>query len=744
MWKRATTVPAALLAVAGTVAVGGGQPLPDDGPPQPTGHERMVTALREIIDRTDQDNTWLGDRRAREQRRHLESLPADAGAGERWISHLELGISELHLGREAEAIDNLSRAYELLPEISDQLKPQWVALTIFELGMAYLRSGETQNCCLRNAPESCIVPIRGAGLHTDPTGSRRAVELFSEVLRRVPASSAMHFKARWLLNIASMTIGDYPEGVPEAWRIPPGVFGTEEAFPRFANISPQLGLNSYNLYGSAVVDDFDNDGHLDIFTTTFDIEDHPHLFHNNGDGTFTDVATGAGLTGLYGGINTVQADYDNDGHVDLYVLRGAWMSVSGRQPNSLIRNNGDGTFTDVTFDAGLGEAHYPTQTGSWADYDNDGDVDLYVGNEHSPAIRAPCQLFRNNGDGTFTDVAAEAGVQNLRYVKGVVWGDFDGDRWPDLYASTMGGPNRLYRNNGDGTFTDVAPRLGVAGPRDSFPVWFWDFDNDGVLDLYVPSYRGGKDDVAAVAASYLGVNVGVDMPHLYRGNGRGGFDDVAARSNLTKFLLPMGANFGDVDNDGWLDIYLGTGYPDYESLTPNVMYRNVEGRSFVDVTFAGGFGHLQKGHSVAFADLDHDGDQDIFEQMGGIFRGDRFGDVLYENPGFGNHWIAVRLVGVRSNRSAIGARIRVQVVENGRTRSIYKHVNSGGSFGANPLRQTIGLGRAEQIEMLEVYWPTTDVTQTFRDVPMDTILRIVEDVDAPQLIPHETLRLGGG
>ncbi len=250
--------------------------------------------------------------------------------------------------------------------------------------------------------------------------------------------------------------------------------------------------------------------------------------------------------------------------------------------------------------------------------------------------------------------------------------------------------------------------------------------------------------MAAVAAGYFGVAVDVEMPRLYRGDGRGGFEDVAARCNLTQFLLPMGANFGDLDNDGWLDIYLGTGYPDYESLTPNVMYRNDGGTSFVDVTFAGGFGHLQKGHSVAFADLDHDGDQDVFEQMGGIFPGDRYGDVLYDNPGFGNHWITIRLVGVRSNRSAIGARIRVTIAENGRSRSIYKHVNSGGSFGANPLRQTIGLGQATRIEALEVYWPTTDRTQTFDDVPMDGLIRIVEGRDALEVRPYRRIELGGG
>ena len=405
------------------------------------------------------------------------------------------------------------------------------------------------------------------------------------------------------------------------------------------------------------------------------------------------------------------------------MLRGAWLREHGQHPNSLLRNDGDGTFTDVTFDAGLGQVHYPTQTASWGDYDNDGDLDLYIGNESLAALVAPNQLFRNNGNGTFTDVAASAGVLNHAFTKAVVWGDYDGDRLPDLYVSNNGGSNRLYRNNGNGTFTNVARQLGVDRPLDSFPAWFWDFDNDGVLDLYVSAYAAR---IEHLAAGMLDLPVNIELARLYRGTGEGGFEEVSRRYNLIRPTAAMGANFGDLDNDGYLDFYLGTGYPPNDSLMPSVMYRSRNGKGFSDVTYAGGFGHLHKGHGVFFADLDHDGDQDVFEQMGGVFPGDRSANVLYENPGFGNHWITVKLVGVRSNRSAIGARIRVDVVEDGMPRSIYRHVNSGGSFGANPLRQTIGLGGATRIERLEVFWPTTDLTQTLTDLPIDRVLQIVE------------------
>jgi hypothetical protein len=203
----------------------------------------------------------------------------------------------------------------------------------------------------------------------------------------------------------------------------------------------------------------------------------------------------------------------------------------------------------------------------------------------------------------------------------------------------------------------------------------------------------------------------------------------------------MGANFGDLNNDGWLDFYLGTGDPDLKNLMPNLMYLNRGGQRFVDVTFAGGFGNLQKGHGVAFADLDNDGDQDIFEKMGGAYPADKYHDLLFENPGFGNHWIAVQAVGVTSNRSAIGARVRVDIIEGGRPRTIYKTVNSGGTFGCNPLRQSIGLGQASKIERLEVFWPTTGKTQVVTP-PLDGFIRIIEGQPGYSILPLRQLVLG--
>jgi hypothetical protein len=689
------------------------------------GHQAMIEMLADLGRLRLEDNRYQGESVVTRLTASLAQLPTSAPSKVRVELNYHLGVAELFLGRERAAIDHLRAAVRILPELrgaSEEFRNE----VRFRLGVASLRLAETENCCLHYTSDSCILPIQGAGVHKLREGSESAIVQFESVLAATPPDSRMHLSSMWLLNIAYMTLGEHPQGVAARFLISPSAFESDQAFPRFANIAPGLGLNSFSLSGGAVADDFDSDGDLDLLVSTSDVAGQIRLFTNNQDGSFSDRTQAAGLTGITGGLNMVQADYDNDGSVDVLVLRGAWFEDAGQHPNSLLRNNGTGGFTDVTFAAGLGDVHYPTQTAAWADYDNDGDVDLYIGNESTFAQISPCQLFRNNGNGTFTDVADGAGVIDDLYVKGVFWGDYDADHFPDLYVSNLDGPNRLYHNNGDGTFTDVAPQLGVTSPKQSFPGWFWDFDNDGHLDLMVWSYAA---TIADVAASYLGNHFQAERARLYRGDGHGGFTDVAAERNLVRPTKPMGANFGDLDNDGYLDVYLGTGDTDYTELMPNLMFVNKAGERFADVTTAGGFGNLQKGHGVVFADFDNDGDQDLFEQMGGAYLGDRFGDSFYANPGFGAHWLGIQLIGTRSNRSAIGAGIRVEVVDNDEVpRSIYKHVNSGGTFGANPLRQTIGLGSATQrVSRLEVTWPTTGQVQVFRDVPLDSYLEIVED-----------------
>ena len=672
------------------------------------GHVRMLRLLGEIQNRSATENIYTGSEIGARERTELDRLPESASATARAELLSEVGRDDLRLGHNRQAVDRLLEAYNLTHGRDIEVT--------FQLAVAHMRLGEVQNCIGHRHPESCVLPIRSGGVHRDKTAVRNAVRYLEEVLGRKPD----HLAARWLLNLAVMLAGEYPSAVEQRFLIPPDSFEAEEVAPRFAEIAADAGLATVSLSGGVVADDLDNDGWLDVLVSDWSPDGQLRYFRNEGDGSFAERTREAGLTGLFGGLNLVQADFDNDGHTDLLVLRGAWLEEVGRQyPNSLLRNLGGGRFRDVTFEAGLAADHYPTQAAAWADYDNDGHLDLFVGNEY-----APSQLFRNLGDGTFEDVARTAGVTNDDFAKAAIWGDYDADGNPDLYVSNFGGPNRLYRNNGDGTFADVAPGLGLALPLRSFPAWFWDYDNDGALDLYVSGYEWNVTDVAA---SHIGLPVmETEWDRLYRGDGRGGFREVGESTQTARVTQPMGSNFGDIDNDGFPDYYLGTGYPDYEGLMPNLLFRNIRGERFVDVTAAAGVGHLQKGHGVAFADFDHDGDLDIFAELGGAYAGDVYANALFENPGTENRWVALTLTGTKSNRSAIGVRIRADIVENGKRRSVYRWVNSGGSFGANPLRQHLGLGKAETIETIEIYWPTSDLTQRFFNVPAGRIIEVEE------------------
>lgn len=687
------------------------------GATPPDSHQRMLDELDFIRRRTADHHPFLGTRAFREAEKAIAN--ANPATSDLCRLHGVLAEELLRAGRTDEAIENLQKSRERLPVDSSENSKNIRRHVLYRLAIAHLRRGETSNCIHCVNGESCLLPIHDAGIHKDPAGSRAAVQLLRELLTLEPD----HQEAIWLLNVAAMTLGEYPEGVPDAFRIPPETFPENHPTIRpFRNVSSEWKLATVNPAGSVVLDDFNGDNRIDIVTSTWDTAGALRYFERTTDGSWSDKTDSAGLDGIFGGLNLIQADYDNDGDTDILVLRGAWLEAEGRHPNSLLQNDGRGRFRDVTWEVGLADRNFPTQTASWADYDNDGDLDLYIGNEGYP-----CQLFQNDSGKYFRDVAAAAGVENNRHAKGVIWGDFDNDRLPDLYVSNLPQKNRLYHNNGHGKFADVAESLQVDRPINSFPCWFFDYDNDGILDLYVASFTPG---IRFVAADYLGKSVTCEPDALYRGLSGGRFRDVASEAGLNQVTQPMGSNFGDLDNDGFLDFYLGTGYVDYEGLMPNLLFRNNRGQTFENVTWSARMGHLQKGHGIAFADLDADGDEDVFAQMGGWFAGDAFANAVFENPGTSGSWVGVRLIGNRSNRSAIGARIKVTISESGQPRSIFRWVNSGGTFGGNPLRQHIGLGAADSIDRIEIDWPTTEEHQVFESVEAGRWYEVTEGTPA--------------
>jgi hypothetical protein len=645
----------------------------------------------------------------------------------------------LRAGDSAAAVEELEKIRKIAGEKGIVLAPYFEKLVRDNLGIAYLRLGEQENCLMAHGQDSCLFPIRAGGVHQMTRGSEGAVREFSAALEK----DAQDLKARWLLNIAYMTLGRYPDQVPQNWLVPSKLFNSEYEIGRFPDVAAVTGLSITGHSGGVVMEDFDGDGYLDLMVSSSGPLDQLRFFHNNGDGTFAERTTEAGLTGELGGLNLISADYDNDGHPDLVVLRGGWWGQNGKYPLSLLHNNGDGTFDDVTEKAGLLSFH-PTQTAAWADFDNDGWLDLFVGHEANTTERHPSQLFHNNQDGTFTELAAPNGLADLGFVKGAAWGDFNNDGRPDLYVSRKGAPNLLFRNDGpvnpqnpraeNWKFTDVTAQAGVAEPLQSFATWFFDYDNDGWPDLFVAGfYVEGYDDIAA---SQMGLPCKAETPRLYHNNHDGSFTDVTKKMGMDRAILVMGSNFGDLDNDGWLDVYLGTGDPTYESLLPNRMFRNAGGKAFQDVTTSGGFGHLQKGHGIAFGDIENTGNEDVFEEMGGAYPGDSYQSVLYANPGHGNHWITLALQGVKTNRSAFGARIRVTIQEDGQPRHIYRTVGYGSSFGGNPLRQHLGIGKATRVQEIEIKWPASASVQTFRGLPVDRSFKIMEG--AVKLAPFKT------
>ncbi len=711
----------------------------------PASNLRMAERLQEIASRRNPEALrFRSDLQAGILERELERVSE--------ASRLELlprlAVELIRAARYEEALVRLDEIERLLkgrgalgPEHEDALESY--------RALAYLRLGEQENCIRNRTIESCLVPIRGGGIHRIPRGSRGAIERYGRLLERHPRD----LRYRWLLNLAHMTLGEYPDQVPPRWRIPPEVFESDEAFPRFRDAAMRAGVAAIGLAGGAAMEDFDGDGLLDLMASSWGPADQLRFFVNNGDGTFSERTREAWLEGQLGGLNMVHADYDNDGDADVLVLRGAWLGLEGKQPNSLLRNTGGGRFEDVTEAAGLLSLH-PTQTAAWADFDGDGWLDLFIGNESVPDAPHPCELYRNNGDGTFTDVAPDAGLDVIGFVKAAVWGDYDNDGDPDLFLSQYHGPNRLFRNDGPQVprpgasfgwvFRDVTEEAGVAEPQRSFPAWFFDYDNDGWLDLFVGSFANFYGEALdTVVADILGLPVLASRSKLYRNRGDGRFEDTSERVGVSRVWLVMGSNFGDLDNDGWLDIYLGTGEPSMDTLVPNVALRNDRGERFLDVTTAGGLGHVQKGHGVAFGDVDQDGDEDLYVVLGGAYSGDFYPNALFENPAQGARWITLRLVGHRANRPAIGARVRVVVERaDGSLREIHRVVGTGGSFGSSSLQLEIGLGEARRIREIEILWPGSLARTRLEDVPLERVLR-VEERGVWREVPVKRFRLGG-
>ena len=699
------------------------------------GTAKMVKLLNEVHSQIDpmKVSYFLNSSRAE----NFKSKIAAPGSVQQQLQAKgQYAMELINAGKSTEAIVEIHKLIEQFKKSGVDAKSIYGLYRLLAIG--YMRLGEQENCIGNNNSESCIIPIQGDGIYTLKQGSETAIKIYENMLKARPDD----LESVWMMNIAYMTLGQYPDNVPAKWRIPASVFNSDYEIPPFKNIANQITVSTVGLSGGSCVDDFNNDGFLDIIASSWGVYDQVKVFFNNGDGTFRDHTEQSGIKGITGGLNMIHADYNNDGFKDVLVLRGAWFSDSGRMPNSLLKNNGDGTFSDVTFECGL-LSKYPTQTATWNDFNNDGWLDLFIGNESSQTIDAPCEFFVND-KGTFKNIVKETGLGNIRgVVKGVSSGDVNNDGWQDIYVSVLGQPNKLFLNEGNASlkFKEVTQNAGVEKPFESFPTWIWDFNNDGNLDIFAASYNISTQKAAEkLAACYMGKTCDEFTPNVYQNNGDGTFSNRSKQMGIAEPMFAMGSNFGDLDNDGFLDFYIGTGAPSFTSIVPNKMFRNNRGKSFQDVTTSGRFGHIQKGHAVSFGDFDNDGDQDIFHVLGGAYEGDVFGDALFENPiGNKKSWVTLILEGTTSNKDAIGARIKITTKQkNGNDQVFYRMVSTGGSFGASSIQQEIGLDNAVSIKEIEIKWPNAaQSVEVFKDVEPNRFVKITEGTPSVEYLERK-------
>jgi len=623
------------------------------------------------------------------------------------IGHLRMNPNQM-MDLE-EAGEALARVRELEPENYE---------AAFHLGRAYLHRGEGVKAIevfqdiLAQKPDN-FPTLYQVGMASYLRGdySRAA-----EALQRAVTVSPGNLIARWALYLTYRHLGGYPEDLPESQRME---FAAEEELQgtgvRLVDVAPEVGVDRRDLGRGSAWADYDGDGDLDLFTMGHFAG--TALYRNDG-GRFTDRAEEAGVAGS-AGMGCVFADYDNDGDPDLYVVRDGWY---GRAPNTLFRNEGNGRFADVSLQAGVADEG-SCFTACWGDVDSDGHLDLFVANGVTGDSTAS-RLYQSDGRGSFADIAARAGIRTGRSI-GSALGDYDNDGDLDLYVANFNGINTFYRNETEpGTdevvFTDVTRETRTQLPVGGYFTFFFDYDNDGNLDLFCSEL---SDYSAALYSKVNGNNrLDKNRPALYRNNGDGSFVDVTYRVGLGRSFGSVGTHYGDLDNDGYPDIYLANGGAEMTRLEPDALLLNRGDGGFVDIASAAGVKQLGKGFGVTFADYDEDGDLDIYVPVGGAYPGDRWRNRLYRNDSPKNSWLTLRLVGTRSNRDGIGARVRVKA--GGRT--LYGTVDSGGGFGSsNSLQLEMGLGDAEKVGELEIRWPSGQV-DLWKDLEVDQVLVVRE------------------
>ena len=530
----------------------------------------------------------------------------------------------------------------------------------------------------------------------------------------------------WLLRVATERMTGTPPALPAAVQFPvdePAIDPANPPLLQFEDIAPKVGIHSLHGNGTVAWGDIDGDGKLDVIVSgsgTF-----IRVYRNEG-GKFADVTEKVGLGGVPSGYSLNLVDYDNDGWLDLFISLNGW---NGPMPDRLFHNE-HGHFVDVSKKSGLDDAGSGFVS-LWGDLDNDGWLDVVIANGVLKDGSVP-QIYRNNRDGTFTNMTKAAGINEPAAFGtiGAALGDYDKDgRLDILFSGLDPAPNRLYHNDGNWHFTEVSKKAGVAqGAHNGYVCFFVDYNNDGWPDILTTSLAPWEAAVEGLRKGFAPPNaraVHRDSNRLYRNNRDGTFSDVTFDAKLYYPMGTMGAGVADVDNDGYVDFYFGTGDPQMSRLEPNRFFRNNGNGTFSDLTRYVGFARPgNKGHGVAFVDLDGTGALDIFAQLGGHYPGDQAYDAFYHNlKASQNHWLEVDLRGVKSNRFGVGAQLTAKSGD----LIVYREVKGSEGFGAtNPYRQHFGFGKRAKIDSLEIRWPS-GVTQSFTNLAANQIISVRED-----------------
>ena len=537
---------------------------------------------------------------------------------------------------------------------------------------------------------------------------RQAVDACVESMKSNPANE----RVRAWLWFSAQALGGYPENIPPEFQMEMKP-GWAPADLKYEDIAVKAGLDKTSAGRGTAVFDYNNDGLLDIVITA--AHGGCSLYRNNGDGTFTDVSIHSGLDECVNSFGVSAADYDNDGFVDLFITRLGFYSGEA----ALYHNNGDGTFTNVTEQAGV-QSWGPAFTASWVDYDGDGYLDLFIAHNLASVfdLQTPNRLFHNNGDGTFTDVTQSSGLATLYPTVCAAWGDYDNDGLPDLFLSSGLGRPMLFHNNGDGTFIDVSAEAGFKDFVMGSMCFSCDYDNDGWLDIVQYAWCDHEDEVCTMRTGQA--REGAPIARVYHNNRDGTFDMRAREIGLDGSWGTMSGSFGDLNNDGHLDFVLGNGSPRMERLNPMIVLQN-DGARFHNTTFSSGLPFVGKSHGVNCADLFGDGRLEIIVAAGGVYPGDLLTSSIYRPTELPGNYLNVRLAGVKSNRDGIGARVTLLAGDLRQMREVY----GGTNFGCLPCEQHFGLGRADKIDAIEIRW-SSGLTQRLENPPLNDSIRVTE------------------